>query len=149
MYLPYTNLNNFFFDKFGSFTYKNINTELVDLLVAKTFKQPYVSAFAFLQKDRFELIVAKDAELLFFNSFSYSNATDFVYYILYTFEQLELDLQNTNLNLMGRVDSSDSTYQMCYEFIKNTKIISDHAFISGDLLLHHQVPKQHYILFHS
>ncbi|MHC5202401.1 DUF3822 family protein [Myroides sp. LJL119] len=149
VYLPYTNLNNFFLDKFGSFTYKNINTELVDILVCKTQDTEQICAFSFLNKDRFELIIAQKGGLLFFNSFIYSNATDFIYYILFTLEQLAIDPQNVQLNLMGRIDYNDSIYKLCYEFIKNTNIISDHAFISADLPLHHQVPKQHYILFHS
>ncbi len=149
VYLPYVNLNNYFIDKFGSFTYKNINTELVDLLVHKTIGITQNKGFAYIQKDRFELIIACNGELVFFNSFAYTSAVDIVYFILFCFEQLELDASTTPLCLMGRVETSDPVFELLKRFIPHTEMQNEHAFISVDLLLHHQVPKQHYILFHS
>ncbi|MHC5354146.1 DUF3822 family protein [Myroides sp. LJL115] len=149
IHLPFVNLNNYFIDRFGSFTYKNINTELVDILCDKTKTKQEICAFAYIQKDRFEVVVAKEGQLIFFNSFSYQTPSDLVYFILFSFEQLALDPKQTPLYLMGRIDQQDPIYELASRFIQNTSILSDHAFISVDLLLHHQVPKQHYILFHS
>ncbi|MEC4113593.1 DUF3822 family protein [Myroides pelagicus] len=149
VYIPYIDLNNFLLDKFGSFTYQNINTGLIQLLLPKTKGNELPIVFAYLKRDSFELIVAKNNELILFNSFQYTTAQDFIYYTLFTYEQLNLDPHTTVLNLIGRVTEKDPVFEQAYTFIKFVNVIDEHALIAEDLLLHHQVPKQHYILFHS
>lgn len=149
VYVPYININNYLIDRFGTFIYQNINTELVKILLDKTTGNEQTVVYTYLQKDRFELIVANNGKLLFFNSFQYHTAKDFIYYVLFTFEQLNLDVEVIPLILLGRVDLNDSIYEQAYNFIRNVEILNDEALIAEELLLHYQVPKQHYILFHS
>lgn len=87
--------------------------------------------------------------MIFFNSFQYQTAQDFIYYILFTYEQLELNTESNPLYLIGRVDTDDSYYEQAYTYIREVNVVDNNFFISDDLLLHHQVPKQYYILFHS
>ena len=149
VYVPYVNINNYLIDKFGSFTYHNINTLLVEILLKKSSKNTQKEVYAFLQKDHFELVIVCNGELIFFNSFQYQTAQDFIYYILFTYEQLELNTESTPLYLMGRIDTDDSYYEQAYTYIREVNVVDNNFFISDDLLLHHQVPKQYYILFHS
>ncbi|MCC9044511.1 DUF3822 family protein [Myroides sp. M-43] len=149
VYVPYVSINNYLIDKFGSFNYQNINTLLVEILLKKSVQNLEKEVYAFLQKDHFELIVVQNGELVFFNSFQYQTAQDFIYYILFTYEQIQLDPEVIPLHLMGRADEGDSYYQQAYDYIRKVDIIQNKFFISDDLLLHHQVPKQYYILFHS
>lgn len=149
VYVPYMHINNYLIDKFGSFTYHNRNTLLVETLLKKSIQNPNKEAYAFLQKDHFELIIVQNGELVFFNSFQYQTAQDFIYYILFTYEQLVLNPDFIPLHLMGRVDEGDAYYQQAYTYIREVDIVQNKFFISDDLLLHHQVPKQYYILFHS
>lgn len=149
VYVPYVNINNYLIDKFGSFTYHNINTLLLEILLKKSIQNDTKEVYAFLQKDHFELIIMQNSELIFFNSFQYQTAQDFIYYILFTYEQLNLDVETTPLHLLGRIDMGDSYYEEAYKYIREVNIVENKFFISDDLLLHHQVPKQYYILFHS
>ncbi|MTG98603.1 MULTISPECIES: DUF3822 family protein [Myroides] len=149
VYIPFIDLNNFLLDKYGTFTYQNINTGLVQLLLPKSKKETTTAVYTYLKKDRFEIVVAKNNKLLLFNSFQYNSPEDFIYYVLFTYEQLNLDPNLIPIYLLGRVDQDDHVYQQAYTFIKEVHVINEHAFIAEGLLLHYQVPKQHYILFHS
>lgn len=149
VYVPYVNINNYLLDKFGSFTYQNINTQLTEILLKKSQQSKEIQAYAFLQKDHFEIIIVQEGKLVLFNSFQYQTAQDFIYFVLFVYEQLSLDPEVTPLFLMGRVDQDDIFYQQAYKYVRHVSLIEDKFFISDDLLLHHQVPKQHYILFHS
>ena len=149
VFIPYVSINNYLLDKYTSFTYKNINTPLVDCLLQKSTQEEGVQVYAFIKKDHFELVLANNGKLILFNSFTFQNAQDFIYYILFTYEQLQLDPESVPLHLLGRVDKRDALYEEAYTYIRFVTIIEDKAAIHEDLLLHHLVPKQHYILFHS
>jgi hypothetical protein len=51
----------------------------------------------------FELLLSK-SEVVIFNSFDYQTPEDFIYYVLFTAEQLSLNPENFPLELIG-IDS--------------------------------------------
>lgn len=148
VYIPYVQINNFLFDKLGAFTYKNINTSLVEHILNLSGNSSEIEVYAYVQKDHFELIVTQAGQLLLFNSFLYNTAQDFIYYVLFVYEQLKLDPESIRLRLISRIEKDDSLFEQAYTYIRNVDIITEHASIAPSLLLHYQVPKQHYILFH-
>lgn len=149
VYIPYLSINNFLLDKFGTFTYQNIHTELVSQLLNLSKATGETQVYAYIQKDHFEIIVAKTGKLVLFNSFQFNTEQDFIYYILFTYEQLQLDPESHCLTLIGRIDNESELYQQAYTYIRNVALLETKTFINVDLHLHHQVPKHHYILFHS
>lgn len=148
VYVPFVQINNFLFDQFGTFTYHNINTYLVEHILTQSSDFSEKEVYAYVQKDHFEIVVAQDRKLLFFNSFLYNTAQDFIYYLLFVYEQLNLDTEETKLKLISRVDKDDALYKEAYTYIRHLEILEATAVLNADLLLHYQVPKQHYILFH-
>jgi hypothetical protein len=149
VYLPFININNFLLDKLGTFTYQNINTELVSQVLNLSKETAETQVYTYIQKSHFEIVVAKAGKLLLFNSFDYNTVQDFIYYILFTFEQLQLDPERTPLYLLGCIEEEDELYKQAYTFVRHISIINKKAFINVDLALHYQVPKHYYILFHS
>ena len=149
VFIPYVSINNYLLDKYETFTYKNINTPLVRRLLKKSEQVNEIQVYAFIKRDHFELVVAQTGKLILFNSFTFQNAQDFIYYILFTYEQLGLDPEIVPLQLLGRVDKEDALYEAAFTYIRFISIIEEQARVHADLLLHHLVPKQHYILFHS
>lgn len=149
VYLPFVTINNFLLDKLGTFTYQNINTELVSQLLNQSKETTEVQVYAYIQKEHFEVVVAKAGKLLLFNSFQHQTEQDFIYYLLFAFEQLQLDPERTPLYLFGRIEEEDELYKQAYTFVRHVNTIDNKPFINVDLALHYQVPKHHYILFHS
>lgn len=148
VYIPYVQINNLILDKLGAFTYQNINTALVDRVLDLTANTSEIEVYAYIQKDHFELIVAQEGKLLLFNSYLYNTAQDFIYYLLFVYEQLKLDPESTPLKLMSRIEKEDTLFEQAYTYIRYIEILEENTAIAPTLLLHYQVPKQHYILFH-
>ena len=148
VYIPYVQINNVLLDKLGAFTYQNINTGLVEYVLNRSKSESEIEVYAYVQKDHFELIVAQGGQLLLFNSFLYNTAQDFIYYLLFVYEQLKLDPETIRLQLISRIEKEDPLFKQAYTYIRFVEILEEEAKISPSLLLHYQVPKQHYILFH-
>ena len=148
VYIPYVQINNVLLDQLGAFTYQHINTALVDRILDLSANNKEIEVYAYVQKDHFELIVAQEGQLILFNSFLYNTAQDFIYYLLFVYEQLKLDAETVPLKLLSRIEKDDSLFEQAYTYIRHVEILEEQATIAPSLLLHYQVPKQYYILFH-
>lgn len=49
----------------------------------------------------FDLVILQDQKLLLYNSYQYVNQTDFVYFLLYAFKQLDIEIDSTKLIISG------------------------------------------------
>ena len=113
VYVPYININNF-----GSFTFKHVSTILVEkiLLIEKHSDIPKV--YVNISKNHFEIIVVNAAKLQLYNSFEYNTKEDFIYYVLFTAEQLKLNPEKLNLIFIGDVDTKNELYTIAYKYIR-------------------------------
>tara|TARA_R110002096_G_scaffold149876_2_gene311524 strand:+ start:6762 stop:7589 length:828 start_codon:yes stop_codon:yes gene_type:complete len=118
VYVPYININNFIYDKFGTFTFKHVSTILVEqvLWIEKHSNIPKI--YVNVSKNHFEMIVINNSKLVLYNTFDYSTKEDFIYYILFTAEQLELNPETLHLVFIGDIDSKDELYAMAYKYIR-------------------------------
>ncbi len=118
VYIPYVNINNFIYDKFGSFTFKHVSTILVEqiLLLEKHSTVPKI--YVNVNDNHLEVIVVNKAKLILYNTFEYSTKEDFIYYILFTAEQLKLNPEALNLIFIGDIDAKDDLYAITYKYIR-------------------------------
>ena len=128
VYIPFTNITNFLFDKHGEFEYVHSISVLIETIF-KINTGKGTEVFLNNYDTYFDLIVIKDNKLLLSNSFSYETKEDFIYYLLFTVEQLELDPSDLDLKLMGAINSESPLYKIAYNYIKNV------SFIKPDLHL--------------
>lgn len=70
-----------------------------------------------------QIAVFDRAELLFFNTFSYQNAQDFLYFSLLAFEQFKLDPSKTPLFLSGELVADSEIYRQLYRFIADIRFV--------------------------
>jgi len=71
-----------------------------------------------VQREQFEVIYAPNGKLNFFNSFHYQSKEDFIYYLLYVMEQLQLEREKTKLILVGEIEKDSAIFQTLYTYIK-------------------------------
>lgn len=118
VYVPYININNFIYDKFGTFTFKHISTILVEqlLLIEKHSNIPKI--YINVSTNHFEMIVINNSKLVLYNTFDYNTKEDFIYYILFTVEQLELNPETFHLIFTGDIDTKDELYIIAYKYIR-------------------------------
>ena len=122
VYIPYTNITNYFFDKYGEFEFRHSASELVKgALELSSGKEPtvYLNNFS----GYYDLVIVKDGSLLFCNTFNYETPEDFIYYLLFTAEQLELDPSEFKLILLGDISNEMATYKIAYTYIKNIEML--------------------------
>jgi hypothetical protein len=120
VYVPYVNLNNYFFDVFGEFEFKHVSTVLVDSLISKPSTEAVMHAF--IANNHFELVVLKNKKLQLYNTFTYLTPQDFIYYLLFTAEQLALNPETFKLYLYGNVSKEDELYNIAYTYIRELEI---------------------------
>ena len=122
VYVPFVNVNNYIYELFGEFTFKHSGTIMIESLLTSqsTTKEP--TCYLHVVDRQMEMTVLSQKKLILYNSFDFVTKEDFIYYILFTFEQLELDAESVKLKLFGAIEEGDSNYNICYEYIKNVSI---------------------------
>tara|TARA_B110000090_G_scaffold129003_1_gene142592 strand:- start:479 stop:1303 length:825 start_codon:yes stop_codon:yes gene_type:complete len=133
VYVPLVNINNFIFDRFGGFEYKHSASILINrvLTLEKNTKQPKM--YVNIEASHFEIVVIKNNLLQFYNRFEFITKEDFIYYLLFTAEQLQLNPEEFPLVLMGSIDKSDELYKIAYKYIRDVNLLnSDSMLYSND-----------------
>ena len=72
----------------------------------------------------------------------------FIYYILFTFEQLQLNPEIVPLHLLGICNKEDEFFKIAYKYIKNCDVF-DVTQYEATLDQNEAAIRKHFILFHS
>jgi len=120
VYIPYTNVNNFFFDRYGSFTYHHGISVLIAHHLSTTQQLEQHQVIVNVQPTSFDLLVIRDNKDL-----------------LFTMEQLDLDPETTKLSLTGHIIEQSDLYQLIYTYIRNVELLPG---------VHTAIPQEDYLL---
>jgi hypothetical protein len=148
VFIPYTNINNYLFDKFGEFEFKHSISVLVQSVLnlpAENAAAIYVNVFS----GYYDLVVVKNNQLLMSNTFSYETREDFIYYLLFSAEQLQLDPEEFELYLLGNIDENSPLYDVCYTYIKNLKLFDPNINLPPNENFEENFQREAYILLKS
>jgi hypothetical protein len=148
VYIPYVNINNFFIDQFGTFDYKHAHSILVSKLLEASRNNDDKKMIVNFNPGHFEIIVVQNQKLLLFNSFDYQTPEDFLYYLLFTAEQLGMNPENFKLELMGTIIEEDDFYQLAYKYIRNVSLY-DVSNLQKNNPFSTAENRKHFILFQS
>ncbi|MGG7036735.1 MAG: DUF3822 family protein [Flavobacterium sp.] len=146
VYIPYVNMNNYFIDQFGTFDYKHANSILIEKLLDISKNRDEQKMFLHIGEKHFEIIVVENQKLLLYNSFDYHTPEDFIYYLLFTAEQLQMNPENFKLELLGKISEEDALFQMAYKYVRNVSLF-DVGAMRNDLT--EAQNREHFILLHS
>ncbi len=122
VYVPFVNINNYIYELFGEFTFKHNGTVMIASLLSghKTTKDP--SCYVFIADQQMDVTVISQKKLLLYNSFDFTTKEDFIYYLLFTLEQLQLDTETVKLKLFGEIEEGDVIYNICHQYVKHISI---------------------------
>lgn len=118
VYVPYININNYLYDVFGEFTYKHFSTILIEEILKAEKNAEKPKMYVNICNEYFEVVVIKNGRLKFYNTFEYYTKEDFIYYILFTAEQLGLNPESFELIFTGNIDSKDELYTVAYKYVR-------------------------------
>lgn len=148
VYVPYANINNYLLDQFESFDYKHYCSILVEKLLLQSKNIEEKQVFVHFGKEKFDVIVVQNKKLILFNSFECSTKEDFIYYLLFVAEQLQLNPEYFKLQLLGAISEGDPFYDIAYKYVRNVSLLD-----VSDLQQHNSFSRadnlKHFILFQS
>ena len=148
VHVPMMNVNNFLIDQFGGFDYKNANSVLVARLLDASRNIDDKQVFVHVQDTHFEIVVVRNQQLLLYNSFEYSTPQDFLYYLLFTLEQLFLNPETVKVTLLGGIEEAHECFILAYTYIRNVALM-DTAAPAEKWSTTEQEARQHFILFNA
>ncbi|SFD40666.1 Protein of unknown function [Algibacter pectinivorans] len=119
VYVPYININNYIYDKFGAFTFKHVSTILIDSILQLEKESNTNNMYVNVGDNHFEIVVVSNSNLQLYNRFSFHTKEDFIYYLLFTAEQLNLNPEHLNLVLLGAITKENDLYHIAYKYIRN------------------------------
>lgn len=79
--------------------------------------------FVNVKNNSYELTIINKSELVFHNYFNFNTKEDFLYFILFTFEQLKIDNETTPLYFMGLIEEKSSIVELCSRYIRNIRFV--------------------------
>ncbi len=144
VYVPLVNINNFIFERFGSFEYKHSSTITLNRVLTLEKNSKLAKMYINIEPSHFEIIVVENNHLKFYNRFEYITKEDFIYYLLFTAEQLQLNPEEFSLVLMGAINDTDDRYKIAYKYVRNISLISNDA-----MLYSKNMSSKHFTLLNS
>ena len=141
VYVPFVNINNYIYGLFGAFTFKHHGTVMVESLLNKHTglrnepihpsdrqaqgKEP--ACYVYVFERQMDVTIIAQNKLLLYNNFSFVTKEDFLYYLLFTLEQLQLDTASVAVKLFGDIEEDDDIYELCYQYIRNVAIFAPYV----------------------
>jgi hypothetical protein len=147
VYIPFMNINNWFFEKYGSFEYYHAVSLLIENLLKAEKYATGTNAYVHVSKKIFDLLIFEKGKLKFCNSFEYHTPEDFMYYILFVFEQLHLDPNLTPCILLGEINKGDSLYTILYKYVKEVQFFK--PILQDSFAIENMPAHKHFVLKNS
>ena len=146
VYIPFVNINNFLLDRFGSFVFKHSSTVFIEKIAQEFKHNDQDTIFVNVYNSSYELLALKGNKLQLFNSFTFNTKEDFIYYILFTAEQLDWNPEEFSLILMGDIEKDSEIYNTVYNYVRN---VSFYKNSKGYTLMKDNSAHAHFTLLNS
>lgn len=125
VYIPFVNLNNYFFEKFGSFHYYHALGPWIDYCAEVNDEKTAV--YANFTSTQLDIVVFKEGALQLANSFEYQTAEDVVYYVLFIYEQVGLSPEETPIYPSGAISQASAIYSELYTYVRHVEFIPTYS----------------------
>ncbi len=90
-----------------------------NLLILNKNKDEDMRIFANIRKSWFDLFVMNGKNLVFVNSFKYKTTEDFVYFLIYVMDQLNLNPEKAELTFLGEVTKISTLFELTFKYVRN------------------------------
>ena len=104
---------------FKNILWKHDSSILIESLIHQFKLNESERVYISVQNKSFEITILENKHLKFFNSFSYKSAEDLIYYLLFTYEQLNLNPDKIPLIISGEIEEDSEVYKLLYKYIRH------------------------------
>jgi hypothetical protein len=107
------------FKEIKNVQYKHFSSSLIEAAIVNAKSNKALSAInVHILPSSFQVTVIKNQKLELYNSFIYQSSEDFIYYLLFVLDQLNINNEEATLTLTGEVEKNSVIYTMLYKYIK-------------------------------
>lgn len=102
-----------------------------NLLILNKNRDEGFKIFTSVRKAWFDIVVLNGKNLIFINSFKYNAEEDFVYFLIYVMDQLNLNPEKTELTLFGEITKISALFELTFKYVRNVnfgKRIQDYEY---------------------
>jgi hypothetical protein len=132
VYIAYENINNYFFDKYGSYDYFHYSSRILEIHSDDTATiQPQV--FLDIKNSHFYLTILKKGKLVAHNLFPHDAIEDILYYTLFTTHHNELDPETMKMIVYSE-EKNESLYDLLYTYVRHVSFKTDYTNYIKQLL---------------
>lgn len=118
IYVPDVFVNGILLDYYGMFDYQHFASSLLRTLLKHYASHSHDTMYLYAEQNLFYLVVFRDKNLYYFNRFDYESIEDFLYFILYTTVQLNVDTDRIPLYVTGDLNVHSLIFKMMRKYIK-------------------------------
>ena len=79
-------------------------------------------AYLYLNEEKVVITIFNCDKIIFNNSFKYTSKEDLLYYVLFSFEQLNISPDSIDVTVFGNIEDTDEHFSLMYEYIRNIKL---------------------------
>ncbi|MGN6645907.1 MAG: DUF3822 family protein [Cytophaga sp.] len=99
------------------------------ILLQKDLAPAEKSVYIQVEQYFLTITVKEGKKLIFCNSFTFNTSEDFVYFILFVFDQLELNPEKCPVIVFGEITHDSESFSKLYKYIRNLSFGSKPEFI--------------------
>lgn len=75
--------------------------------------------FIFVREEAFNMMIFDRKQLVYSNAFQFRAPEDFVYFVIFVMEQLNLNPEEVPVTLLGNIDTKTPHFDLIYKYIRN------------------------------
>ena len=131
-------------------TIVHLSSVLIEsLLVSNKNKGFEDKVFVHVRDQIFDLVVLREEKLHFYNHFKFTTKEDFLYFLLFSMEQLRLNPETTEINYSGLIDKDSPLYELAWHHIRNSRFVARNENFKYSYTLDDIQSSQYFILFNA
>ena len=100
-----------------------------------------------ISDNNFILVIIKNSKLILCNSFNFKTKEDFVYYLMFSLKELNLDPEQIVLKLWGEITYNSNLYNFIYKYIRNVEIGGRPSYLNFSYQFDELLEQRYFILF--
>tara|TARA_R110002012_G_scaffold321068_1_gene547288 strand:+ start:630 stop:1403 length:774 start_codon:yes stop_codon:yes gene_type:complete len=132
VYIAYTNINNYFFDKYGDFNYYHYSTLALQKHYSRN-DQSKSEVILDIKESQFYITIFDKGILKLHNSYPHQAAEDILYYTLFTAQHNQIDPESMDLKIIASA-KNDTVYELLYTYVREVSYVIDSNTYLEDIL---------------
>ncbi|MEO5570943.1 MAG: DUF3822 family protein [Bacteroidia bacterium] len=97
----------------------HMSTAFINSLIISNRSREEKTVSVNVRSEVFDLAITYGSKLLFYNTFHYKTSEDFLYFILFTLEQLQLNPEKVFVKLSGEIETHNNLHESVLKYLQN------------------------------